>query len=260
MIPTTLAQKALIIVRSGFFVLGMFFFVIGLIITMIFNSEFSPGRTFGLLFADAEARCTIQLVESTHAYVNDRLVLRYAYKFNTVEDPSKTYYAEAYSTKEYLPGQQVDVVYQSGNPDISLPNGMDASVMGWIGLLTLIFPSAGLALGLPGLVRGIRNIGILQRGEIARGKLLSSIPTGVRINNALVMRLTFEFLDAYGRTHHAETKTHETNSLTDEPDELLVYNPRHPENAVLVDALPSFVREIVEDLEEAQQAKRKRSE
>jgi adenosyl cobinamide kinase/adenosyl cobinamide phosphate guanylyltransferase len=78
------------------------------------------------------------------------------------------------------------------------------------------------------------------------------------INNMPVMRMTFEFRDAAGRAHFTETKTHKAYSVTDEPDELLIYDPRNPEKAVLVDTLPGFVRHIVEEMEATQRGRRNR--
>ena len=62
------------------------------------------------------------------------------------------------------------------------------------------------------------------------------------MNNVPVMRLTFRFEDEYGASHTADALSHRTARLRDEDRELIVYDPRNPSNAAVLDELPSRPR------------------
>jgi hypothetical protein len=74
-----------------------------------------------------------------------------------------------------------------------------------------------------------------------RGRLVDKSPTNTTINNRRVFKLTFEFLDRDGNAHRTSIKTHHPENLEDDAEELLFYDPAHPEHACARDAMPGGV-------------------
>jgi flagellar basal body rod protein FlgC len=68
--------------------------------------------------------------------------------------------------------------------------------------------------------------------------LKSKEPTSTRVNNRPVYKLTFEFRADDGGIYEVVSKTHLPHLLEDEAEEQLVYDPRHPAHAVMMDNLP----------------------
>ena len=57
-----------------------------------------------------------------------------------------------------------------------------------------------------------------------------------------VYRLVFQFTDESGETHEATAKTQWADGLEDEEKEALLYDPRSPSRAVMLDDLPASLR------------------
>ena len=58
------------------------------------------------------------------------------------------------------------------------------------------------------------------------------------MNNQTVYKLTFEFRTDDGGVYEVVSKTHLPQLLEDEAEEQLVYDPRNPARAVMLDNLP----------------------
>lgn len=54
----------------------------------------------------------------------------------------------------------------------------------------------------------------------------------------MVYKLTFEFTDDFGNSYKATAKNHITDLLEDESKEQLLYDPKNPSYAVMLDNLP----------------------
>jgi hypothetical protein len=106
--------------------------------------------------------------------------------------------------------------------------------VGLLGLIPVIFSVAGLCLILPGFGKGFKRKRLLMYGQIAPGKLIDKKET----NRKTIYKLTFEFNTPDGMAHTVTTKTHQTEKLTDQPWEAVVYEPVEPDCAVLLDNLP----------------------
>jgi hypothetical protein len=88
-----------------------------------------------------------------------------------------------------------------------------------------------------GVRTGIRRRYLLSSGELALGRLKLKEPTNTRINNQTVYKYTFEFDVPGGGAYEAVAKSHK-RVLEDEDLERLVYDPRNPGDASLLDELP----------------------
>lgn len=167
-------------------------------------------------------------------------IYRIVYEF---EANGRTVPGASFETgQSHSPGQAVSIEYAPDQPEISHIQGLRTSPMGPAVLFVLVFPLVGGIIAAVRFVRGLRTLRVLRCGKQARGKLVEKHPTNTRINNQTVYRLVFEFADESGNTHRAEARTHQTSRLEDDADELLLYDPGHPEQARLLDELPCAPR------------------
>ena len=62
------------------------------------------------------------------------------------------------------------------------------------------------------------------------------------INDRVVMKLTFAYVDESGLEHEVATRTYRPEDLEDDEEEAVVYDPGDPERAITLDNLPGSVR------------------
>lgn len=172
----------------------------------------------------------------TNLTINDSRVYGTSYSFRSGDGYDLT--GTSYRTGGYIEaGQGVTVEYDPDDPTVSRIQGMRASMTGpWI-VFVYIFPIIGLALALAGLRKGMRARRLLATGELALGTLKSKEPTNTQVNEQTVHRYTFEFDVPNGGTFEVVGRTHRA-SLQDEERERIVYDPRDPSEARLLDDLP----------------------
>lgn len=145
----------------------------------------------------------------------------------------------SYQTGDYIPeGERVAIEYLLSDPTVSRIAGMRASQAGLAISFVVIFPLVGLVLAFFGAQRGLKARRLMTEGELALATLRSKEPTNTRINNRTVYRLTFEFEADRGGTYEVVGKTHRPEALEDEDRERVVYDPRNPADAALLDELP----------------------
>jgi len=85
---------------------------------------------------------------------------------------------------------------------------------------------------------GFKAIRLLKYGKIGMGTLKSKEPTGTRINNQTVYKLTFEFTAEDANKYEAIVKTHRPAVLEDNAQERLLYDELNPPYSVMLDSLP----------------------
>lgn len=143
--------------------------------------------------------------------------------------------------REHTGGEEVEVEYLADNPRIARIKGARVKPWGpWAALIGLL-PIGAMFTVLVGLWLGLRDLRVVRRGELVRGRLVDKQPTNTSINKQRVFKLTFEFLDRNGNAHRTAIKTHNTGALEDDAEELLFYDPAHPEHACARDAMPGGV-------------------
>jgi hypothetical protein len=117
-------------------------------------------------------------------------------------------------------------------------------------LAVMAMTLAALVLIVTNLIQGLRTLELLARGFVARGKLTSKVRV-VRVESKLkgplVYRLVFDFETATGARASAAFETSKPAVLEDEPTQQLVYDPREPSRAVLMEFLPGSPRIDVSD-------------
>lgn len=168
--------------------------------------------------------------------VNETTVYETSYVFEVAGEAIS---GVSYQTGGYVAeGQPVVVEYRSSDPSVSRITGMRASAGGLMVALVYIFPLIGAVMALFGVRKGLRARNLMRTGRLALGVLKSKEATNTKINDQPVYRLTFEFEAEGGGTYRAEAKTHLPQKLQDEARERLVYDPRYPGEATLLDELP----------------------
>jgi hypothetical protein len=171
-----------------------------------------------------------------------RAIYAIGYAFNLNENE---YESTSYQTGGApAAGTEVTVEYVTGRPHISRIEGLRRATLGPVGLVAALIPLAALLVVARGLVKGIRAIRLLAIGKLTTGRLISKMPLGPfgRHQKVPVYKLLFEFTDETGKTHEAKTQTQWTERLEDEEKESLLYNPRRPSYAVVLDDLPASPR------------------
>lgn len=192
--------------------------------------------------------------------VNDKPYYAYRYAFTPPGSAERLEGVSFGPRKAIDANAPLEIEFPPGRPGRSRIRGMHTSVMGLWGLLVLAVPMVGLAVAVVSGLRGRRAVGLLETGRLTRGRLIKDEPTGTRINRRVVHKMTFEFEADDGLTYTVSTRTHEPERLLDaaassageapryvdeEPGESgravgepVVYDPRNPARATLVDALP----------------------
>lgn len=145
--------------------------------------------------------------------------------------------------RRFNTGQKVTIQYLRAKPKISRIKGTRRGSVGLFGgLVPLFFLSGGLFLLVRGMKKGIKANRLLTLGEQTTGRLKSKEKTDESFNDKSVYKLTFEFNTPEGKTYQAVARTHEIAKLQDEAEEPLLYDPRRPSYAVMLDDLPGGPR------------------
>ena len=174
----------------------------------------------------------------TGASVNDNEVFENHFRFTTPEGTE--FESFSYTTGGGMEaGETVRIEYPAGKPGYSRIVGMRRQLFGPAVLLVTLLPAVGLIFLLVSIRRSLRAIGLLQGGELTTAKLVSKDPTNVKVNDRMVYKLTFAYVDQAGKRFEVIEKTHQTAELEDEEAERVLYQRDNPSNAVLLDALPA---------------------
>lgn len=177
-------------------------------------------------------------VTKTNTSVNDTSVYRFV--FEDADGRSGKCFATGQRFKE---GAEVDLEKCGDRTRIV---GSRLSHMGGIFIIFIpfvfLFPIIGIAVVFYGALQGKKAIHLLQDGEIGRGRYLDMKLTGTKVNHQSVMKLHYQFEAADGETYDAYATALDTEKLTDDPVEPLLYDPLDPTKSVLLDSLPGNVR------------------
>lgn len=118
----------------------------------------------------------------------------------------------------------------------------------WTALIILPEIIIGYVLASRRYSKNKKSVELLEIGKVAYGQFAFKEPTSVKINGRTVYKMVFIF-EVNGKKHRAIAKTHKTENLSNQSEEKLVYNPIFPEDAQLIDELPSAVKEYFENID-----------
>lgn len=211
--------------------IGMIFFWM-----MLFNVDLSF-----IDYAGNVERVTGSITDSheTNVSINDETVIVNSYRF--IASDGRPFEDFSYATGRWYPdGARVTIEYPAGKPQLSRIQGMRRKPFGPLGLLFGLGPAAGLLFAYLRVRKLLRIKHLLQHGQLSTGVLVDKTATSARVNDEPVYKLTFAFTDDDGREHHVVHKTHRTEALEDDNEERLLYDPLHPDVAMMVDTLPGL--------------------
>jgi hypothetical protein len=233
-VPPTLSIRVLL--GSVLCHIGWGLMIFGMVFVWAFDAGGAIRETIRFAGETSAAEGVTVEWRQTSMSINETPVYETTYSFRSADGYDVT--GTSYMTGRWIEaGQPVVVEYVPSDPSLSRIQGSRASIAGLGVAFVYIIPIVGLALAMMGVRTGIRRRYLLSSGELAMGRLKLKEPTNTRINNQTVFKYTFEFDAPGGGTYEAVAKSHK-RVLEDEDLERLVYDPRDPGNATLLDELP----------------------
>jgi hypothetical protein len=190
---------------------------------------------------------TVTAVRATNASENKRRVRAVDF---TYESGGTARRGTSYTVRAVPPeGSEVPVEYLRDRPQIARIQGLRRRTFGDASAFVAIFPAIASVLFFIMLARSIGRAGLLAAGHLGYAKLVAKEPTGAKVNNKRVYKLTFELdlppeatPEAYraawsqwSKKHRFTFKTHETTKLEDEPEEPVLYLPDKPGSGLPLD-------------------------
>ena len=178
----------------------------------------------------------IERVEKTGASENKSRIYAHHYSFYAA---GTRYEGTSYASGS--PGSandEVEVEFKKDDPGVSRIAGMRRAPFGPGVVFVLIFPAVALALIIIPLILSRKRNELLEHGVAVMARLKSKEATSMSVNRQTVYKLTFEYVGEDGRSHTFDVKTHMTMKLEDEAEELVLYDPKHPERALPIDEIP----------------------
>jgi hypothetical protein len=194
------------------------------------------GPMFALMDTE-RATGTVVSVDDTNASENDAPVFRIAYTF--VAASGRKVEALAYATG-YAPeaGQRLGVTYLRSQPEVARVDGMRRTTFGPLAAIAGIFPLIGAVFVAFGLREGWKANRLLGTGRLAFARVTSVQPTGATVNNRPVMAVTLTFRAQDGGSYDLTSKTNAPERLTDQSEELILFDPDDPTYGTALDSLP----------------------
>jgi hypothetical protein len=227
------------------FVIGFLFGIIGLSLVIYFSFELN----WKILFAGKSdfAQSNATITESIETQYSADDVPLYEYRYRYSPDGRNTHvgsFLEYGGT--YRIGQQIRIEYLTDSPEVSRFSGTDRrnfdEIMFLAGIGSLL---VGFFFLYPSIRKTRRERKILIFGLPARGKLISAEPTQMKVNEQPVYKLTYEYSTGKNKSQKFSIRSHMIRNLSEEHFEKLVYDPRKPSRALVIDTLPGPVARYV---------------
>ncbi len=175
-------------------------------------------------------------VVDTRASENRRHIWEVRYRYSV---DARQYEGVSYESggSDRAAGDLVIVEYLKRDAERSRIDGMRRGMFGAAVLFVLIFPAIGFAITIVALIYGGHRNGILRRGVAVYARYKETRPTNTTINKRPVFEVIHEYRTLEGELHEASTRTTEVDSLTDDAEEMVLYDPAKSGSGVPVDSL-----------------------
>ncbi|QQS50993.1 MAG: DUF3592 domain-containing protein [Bacteroidota bacterium] len=216
---------------------GLFFFLIGLVFTIVIIQSFNRssfildwGETFiaegrivkvnKTMFGYGDENSHEPIYEYCYSYIVNDVVLR----------------DKAYGTnKIYSVGDIVKVIVKSKNYNISKISGLRKSPFGLLALSLIILPIAGLIVLISGILWGKNKSKILSNGVYTIGRCFKSIEDNSAQSDDKYFKHFLEYIDLDGN----KCVTSYSNLKKEiKPEIELVFNKTNPQENYIFDSMP----------------------
>jgi len=195
------------------------------------------------LWIDGKETCqgTVTSVRKEICTCEYGTIVRYAHRYRFTLPDGEEQTGISYGRRRVEPATSVTVEYARTLPFRSRIKGMWSGRVRSVVLPFMLLPGAvGLVLLVHGMRRGVGAIRLLAGGQAGLGTLHSKtlVVAPIKSYQRATYRLVFRFLALDGLTYEASCRTEHPERLEDQQQEALVYDPRNPRHAVLLDDLP----------------------
>lgn len=180
---------------------------------------------------------TLQRIEQTNTTINDNRIYQYFFTYNA---DGRALVGSSYAPHNIMlsPNKPVTVEYKPNEPARARIQGMDESMLPWWMFLPFGIPFiVGIVFVIIGLRSNKKALNLLINGLWARGTMISKNVTNTRINRRMVYRYEFEFLAKNEQRHIAICRTHLTERVEDEQQEIILFDRENPDYNVVYDAI-----------------------
>jgi len=194
------------------------------------------------LWIDGKETCqgTVTSVRKEICTCEYGTIVRYAHRYRFTLPHGEEQTGISYGRRRVEPATSVTVEYARTPPFRSRIKGMWSGRVRSVALPFMLLPGAvGLVLLVHGMRRGVGAIRLLAGGQAGVGTLHSKTRDATtKSYQRSTYRLVFRFLALDGLTYEASCRREYPERLEDQQQEALVYDPRNPRHAVLLDDLP----------------------
>ena len=233
----------LVILCSGFMsIFGWSFFGFGMIFVWVFGLT-STVMDWSINSFSETTEGQVIKVESTNYSENEQTIYEVTYSFQSEGD---TYEGQSYTKtwNSHQVGDKVEVEYNINNPDTSNIIGLRSRPFtGLVFFIVLIFPMIGLIFIAIALYKNRKALGLLKNGEFTTATKISkeSTNSSITINNRHYPIYKYEFgFEAEGGRYIANCKTHLTEKVEDEKEEIILYQGGYPDYNMVYDAIENM--------------------
>jgi hypothetical protein len=185
-------------------------------------------------------RAAIATIDEVAVMERDQDGGRRRIRYSFVDHDGVLRHGELRSNDRSIAGSH-PVSYDGANPDASRLDGVVVQP-GWVSLVAVVIAVVGLGFAFFQWHDGRRAAHLLRFGVETRGRLVKRENTGFAFKRRggahPVLRLTFAYQVAGGRTCQATVSTSEWGALEDDAEEAMLYDPSATHRATTLDHLP----------------------
>lgn len=230
--------------RSSF-TIGFLFTLIGLAFVLFFSFQLNWKIILAGKNDLIQSQAYITGFSETPYSVNDNSLSEYRYRyFVEGENPHSGLFLEYAGS--YQTGQQIQIEYLKKFPEVSRISGKDRRnydrIMFFAGVGGLL---VGFFFLYPSCRKTRRERKIIMTGLPAKGKLILAEPTNLEVNEQTVYKLTYEYPCGTNKSQKFSVRSHMIRNFSEEHFENLIYDPRKPSRAVIIDTLPGPVARYI---------------
>lgn len=187
----------------------------------------------------------ISNIFETGTIVNDEAVYGYDYIFlSPIGNLEWTSFHLGYI---YEIGDTVEIEYSSIRPDVNRIKGMNNTPGGLFLLLFTIPFLIGFVWITINIVKGVKKYRLLKIGIYTSTKFIRKESTKIEINDRSVYKYFYSFLDKNGVEHLLSLNTSTPEKLDSDEGVIAVFDPYNPNNAMLVDSLPTGISDFIKE-------------